>query len=183
MKKLILLLFLCCSYSFIYAQNVIYSTNSGKISFFSKAPLEDIDAKNDKLISLLNTANNEIVVKVPVGQFEFRNKLMQEHFNENYMESERYPYATFKGKINEAIDFSKTGTYDVSASGILNIHGVNQKRTLKGKLKVAPNSIILDTNFDVKLEDHKIKIPRLVFNKIAEVISVSTSVNYSPREK
>ncbi|MEO8794186.1 MAG: YceI family protein [Daejeonella sp.] len=183
MKKFLFVSFLFFSNILLYAQQGIYSTSSGKMSFFSKAPLEDINARNDKVFSQLNTSNKEIAVKVPVRQFFFSNKLMQEHFNENYMESRRFPYATFKGKINEDIDFSKTGTYDVSASGILNVHGVNQKRTFKGTLKVAPNSIVLDTHFDVKLQDHKIKIPRLVFNKIAEVISVSSSLNYSQSEK
>ena len=108
---------------------------------------------------------------------------MQEHFNENYMESERYPYATFKGTINENIDFNKPGIYEVSASGVLNVHGVNQKRTLKGKLQIADSGLTVNTQFDVLLADHKIKVPRLVFNKIAEKIAVTTSFTFSPQVK
>jgi hypothetical protein len=165
------------------AQSDIYSTKQGSITFFSSAPLEDIEAKNSKVISLINTSNNEIAVRVPIKQFQFRNRLMQEHFNENYMESERYPHATFKGKINEVIDFQKPGTYDVSSTGILNIHGVNQKRTLKGKLTIGNPEMTLTTQFDVLLEDHEIKIPKIVFNKIAEKIAVTTSFSYSRQAK
>lgn len=167
----------------VFAQGDIFSTNEGSITFFSKAPLEDIEAKNNKVISLLDTRKNEIAVRVPIKQFQFRNKLMQEHFNENYMESEKYPHATFKGIINEIIDFTKPGTYDVSSTGIMNIHGVNQKRTLKGKLTIDSSGMKLDTQFDVLLVDHKIKIPRLVFNKIAEKIAVTTSFSYSVQAK
>lgn len=161
----------------------IYSTNNGEISFFSKAPLEDIEARNNMAISLINTSTNEIVVRVPIRQFQFRNKLMEEHFNENYMESERFTHATFKGTLNEPINFGQQGTYDVSASGVLNIHGVNQKRTLRGKLRIGPDNMVLETRFDVLLADHKIKIPKLVFNKIAERIAVSTSFTYLPYKK
>ncbi len=108
---------------------------------------------------------------------------MQEHFNENYMESEKFPHATFKGKMNETVDFSKPGTSIVTATGVLNIHGVNQKRTLNGVLTVSDAGILLETKFDVLLADHKISIPRLVFNKIAEQIEVSTSFSYSPKLK
>jgi hypothetical protein len=165
------------------AQSSIFSDNQGVITFFSSAPLEDIEAKNNQVISLLNVRNSEIAVRIPIKKFQFRNKLMQEHFNENYLESDRYPYATFKGKINEVIDFQKAGVYDVTATGVLHIHGVNQNRTLKGKLQVSDTRIILDTSFDVLLVDHKISIPRLVFNKIAEKIAVTTSFSYTPQVK
>ncbi|WP_036678096.1 YceI family protein [Daejeonella oryzae] len=182
-KIVLLVFFLSCSQFSLFAQKSILSTSSGEIVFFSKAPLEDIEAKNNRVISMLNISNREIVVRVPIRQFQFRNKLMQQHFNENYMESEKFPYATFKGLINELIDFQKPGTYDVSASGILNIHGVSRKRTLNGKLTILENSTQLTTTFNVLLTDHKIKVPKLVFNKIAETIAVSTSFSYSPYEK
>ena len=183
MRKLLLLLFLCTVPFAIFAQNSIYSTNSGEVKFFSKAPLEDIEAKNNQAVSLLNTSNNEIVVRIPIQAFQFRNKLMQEHFNENYMDSERFTHATFKGKVNETIEYQKAGTYDISATGVLNIHGVNQKRTLKGKLTISDSAMSLITNFNVMLADYKIKVPTLVFNKIAETIAVSAAFNYSPYKK
>lgn len=156
----------------------IYSTKTGQISFFSRAPMEDIQAVNTKAISLINAANNEIVVRVPINQFQFPNRLMQQHFNENYLESEKFTHATFKGKINETVDFNKSGGQEVSATGILNIHGVDQKRTLKGKLTISAASVQLQTKFDVLLADHQIKIPKLVFNKIAEKIAVTTDFKY-----
>ena len=107
---------------------------------------------------------------------------MQQHFNETYLESEKFPYATFKGTINELINFSNSGSYDLSASGTLNIHGVDQKRTLRGKLIIDENNLKLDARFDVLLIDHKIDIPKLVFKKIAEKIAVTASFNYIPNK-
>ena len=184
MKRWILVLACVCTTIVQgFAQTGIFSTNKGTITFFSSAPLEDIEAKNSKGISLINIGNNEIAVRVPIKQFQFRNRLMQEHFNENYMESEKYPHATFKGKINETIDFQKPGTYDVSATGILSIHGVSQRRTFNGKLKIDSSGMTLNTNFDVLLKDHKIKIPSILFNKIAEKIAVTTTFSYTPQSK
>lgn len=173
-----LVICLCAS-----AQNRLYSVKNSEFSFFSKAPLEDIEARNTKASSIINTSNRELVVRIPITQFQFNNKLMQQHFNENYLESEKFPNATFKGKINEMIDFSKSGVYEVSASGTLNIHGVDQERTIKGKLIVAENTLNLDARFDVMLIDHKIDIPKLVFMKIAEKIAVGASINYIPYKK
>lgn len=109
---------------------------------------------------------------------------MQQHFNDNYLESEKYPYATFKGKIAEDIDFSKPGNYEANATGVLNIHGVDQKRTLNGKITISQDgSTQLSTKFTVMLVDHKIDIPKIVFNKIAEKIAVSANFNYQPFKK
>ena len=184
MKNLFITLYLIIGASVVAcAQSTIFETRQGNITFFSSAPLEDIEAKNNKVISLLNVRNNEIAVRVPIKQFQFRNRLMQEHFNENYMESERFPYATFKGKINESVDFSKPGTYNVTATGDLNVHGVSRKRTLNGILRVTDSGMLLETKFDIPLADHNIKIPRLVFNKIAERIAASVSISYVPQVK
>lgn len=162
----------------------VLSTTKGEITFFSNAPLEDISAKNSRVISMINQGSKELVVRVPVNQFEFPNKLMQQHFNENYLESERYPYATFKGKITDEIDFSKPGTYDATAVGVLSIHGVEQKRTLKGKMAIASDgSVQLTTGFSVALADHKIDIPKLVFKKIAEVVDVKATFGYQAFKK
>jgi YceI-like domain len=165
------------------AQNQLYSIKTSEISFFSKGPIVDIEAKNTKTSSLINIANRELVVRIPIAQFQFRNKLMQQHFNEKYLESEKFPYATFKGKINESINFSKSGAYELSASGTLNIHGVDQERTIRGKLIIDENNLNLDAKFDVMLIDHKIDIPKLVFKKIAEKIAVNASFNYIPYKK
>jgi polyisoprenoid-binding protein YceI len=161
------------------AQN-LYSTNSGESSFFSSTPVEDITAVNKSAQSILNTANSEIVIQMAMKQFDFPNKLMQEHFNENYIESEKYPKAMFKGKINEVIDFTKPGVYDVSATGDFTIHGVKKARTLKGKLTVSQGSISIISDFDVDLTDHDIKVPKIVFMKIAQTVRVKNSIILTP---
>ncbi len=177
--KLLLISLLVSSKSF----GQMYVTQVGETSFFSETPAENISALNKTVGAIINTTTNEIAVSMKMSAFEFPNKLMQEHFNENYMESEKYPMGTFKGKIIEPIDYTKNGTYDVTAKGQLTIHGVTLPRDLKGKLTVENQKISLISNFDIKLVDHKIDIPKIVFTKIAEVISVKTKYNFMPYVK
>lgn len=153
----------------------LYFTQTGKTSFFSKTPLEDISAVNSAVSSILNTATNDLAVRMNINQFRFPNRLMEEHFNENYLESEKFPAATFKGKIAEKIDFTKEGTYDVTAKGVMMIHGVSKEKVLTGKLTVAKDNITLDTNFEIALVDYKIDVPKLVWEKIAEKIAVKSN--------
>jgi polyisoprenoid-binding protein YceI len=108
---------------------------------------------------------------------------MQEHFNENYLESDKYPTATFQGKVNEDITWNKPGSYDVSATGILNIHGKAVPKTIKGKLQIGENTLRLDSRFEVPLVDHNIKIPKLLFSNIAEKIDVTCQFSYTPYKK
>ena len=183
MKQYLILVAFILTFNFASAQNKLYSSNKSDVSFFSKTPLQDIDAKNTRANSIINLSNRELVVRIPVSSFQFKNKLMQEHFNENYLESEKFPYATFKGKIIEVLDLGKPGVYSVNASGILTIHGVDQERKFSGKITVAESTLVLETAFDVMLIDHKIDIPKLVFKKIAEKIAVSASLNYIPYKK
>lgn len=161
----------------------LYSTQTGETNFFSETPLENISAINKKTGAIINTATNEVVVSMKMSAFEFPNKLMQEHFNENYMESEKFPSGIFKGKIVDAVNFTKSGTYDVTAKGQLTIHGVTQNRDLKGKLIIENGSVTFDSTFDVKLVDHKIEVPTLVFAKIAETITVKTKYNLILKDK
>lgn len=165
------------------AQSGLYTLAEGVITFYSKAPLENISAENTKAASIINTQNNELAVRVPINKFEFPNKLMQEHFNENYMESDKYPMATFKGKINEQVPWEKPGTYPVSATGILTVHGVEDARTIKGVLDIRKQGFVLVSEFNVKLEDHNIDIPKIVFNKIAEEIAVKAKFAYTSFKK
>ena len=157
-----------------------YATQNGEINFFSETPVENISASNKTVGAILNIATNEVVVSMKMTAFDFPNKLMQEHFNENYMESEKFPMGTFKGKIVEMIDYAKNGTFDVTAKGQLTLHGVTQARDLKGKLTIENQKINLICSFDIKLADHKIDVPKLVFAKIAEVISVRTKYAFTP---
>jgi polyisoprenoid-binding protein YceI len=154
-----------------------------EISFFSKTPVEDISATNKNVSSVLNTANNQVVFKVPISGFKFQNSLMEEHFNENYMETAKYPFSEFKGKINETIDYNKNGSYDVTVTGKIYIHGVEQDRTYSGKLTVNNDKIIVDAKIDIPLKDYNIEVPKLVVKNIAEVIPTTIHAEYKPYQK
>lgn len=175
----ILILFALNVGSGLSAQN-LFSTTTGETAFYSETPVEDITAVNKLGQAIINTATNDIVVQMNMKQFDFPNKLMQEHFNENYIESDKYPKAVFKGKINEKIDFTKNGTYDVTATGDFTLHGVTKSRTLKGKITVNQGNLSITTDFDVALADHKIEVPQIVFVKIAQIIKVKNKYTFAP---
>ncbi|PCJ84684.1 MAG: hypothetical protein COA57_08880 [Flavobacteriales bacterium] len=160
----------------------IYETDTTYVHFFSDAPLEKIEAKNTKSRSLLNVSKKEMGMVVPNIEFEFESPLMGEHFNENYMETHKYKTSSFKGKINEDVDLTKEGTYEVTTTGKLNIHGVEQDRTIKGTVTVKGDRIIIDTKFQVKLEDHKIKVPKIVVKNLAEVVDLTIHLEYIPKK-
>ena len=164
----------------------IYNIKSMSVTFFSKAPLEDITAINKVSKPILNTATGDVIVKVPIQGFIFEKALMQEHFNENYMESEKYPDASFKGKITEPIDWKKDGTYKLNIAGKLLVHGVEKDRTLPVVITIKGGEITVESKFTITLKDHNITIPELVFQKIAETVDVTlnaTLVPYSPKKK
>ena len=178
MKKLLLLAFLFVGFQ---SKAQLFITTNGEVSFFSKTPIEDIEALNKNVSSIINTATNEVAVQMRITNFVFPNKLMQEHFNENYLESEKFPSATFKGKIKESVDLTVPGTYPISASGSATIHGVTRPIELKGNIVSSGTSLTLTCQFDVKLVDYKVDIPKIVFAKIAEVIKVSAKMNYTKK--
>lgn len=159
------------------AQDILIDKES-RISFFSKAPLENISAVTQKASSALDTKRCEIAFKVPVKSFEFKKQLMQEHFNENYLESDRFPYATFSGKIKEGVAWDRDGTYPVTAVGNLEIHGVKKIYTTEAIIEVKGALITASAKFRVKVADHDIKIPRVVIKNIAEVVDVTVSSTY-----
>lgn len=152
------------------AQN--YTGKNVKVRLFSSTPVEDIRAVNVRASAVLIGKTQEILVQVPIRGFEFDKRLMQEHFNENYMESDKYPVAKFKGTISPAIDFNKNGTYEVTVAGVFNVHGVDKARNIPGKLVVNGASVQLFTEFKVACADHQIKIPILIITKVAEVINI-----------
>ncbi|MEY3918207.1 MAG: hypothetical protein RLZZ132_542 [Bacteroidota bacterium] len=178
MKKLLLLALLFIGFQ---SKAQLYITTNGEVSFFSKTPMEDIDAVNKSVSSIINTATNEVAVQMRITNFVFPNKLMQEHFNENYLESEKFPSATFKGKIKEDVDLTKAGTYPISASGSATIHGVTRPIELKGTIVSTGSTLALTCQFEVRLVDYKVDIPKIVFAKIAEVVKVSSKMNYTKK--
>jgi len=173
---------LICVSRVLSAQS-IYITDASEISFFSSTPIEDIEAINTTCTSLLNIAKNDIVFRVPMAGFQFEKPLMQEHFNENYMDTEKFPYATFKGKLSDTLDLTKNTIYKTSVTGMMNIHGVDRAETYTGTIEVKGGKASLKCEFKVKLKDHKIKIPKVVFTNIAEEIDVKVFFQYKPYEK
>ena len=182
MKKMLFYLIAILAYSNTSAQT-LYMTRNGQISFFSKTPMENIDAVNNEVTSIVNSGTGEIVYAVLVKSFRFEKALMEEHFNENYMESDKFPKSTFNGKITNlsAIDFKKNGTYPAAVEGDMTIHGVKQHLSASGTLVVNGNKISITSVFTIKLADYKIEVPSLVAEKISETIEVKVNCQYEPK--
>lgn len=173
-----LLLLACCGLATgLAAQSGrLWYTDAGRLSFTSDAPLELISATSRQLQGILNPADGSFAFAVAVGTFEgFNSPLQREHFNENYLETDRYPRATFRGKLIEQIDFSRAGVYQVRAKGILHIHGMEQERIIRAELTIAETDLTIQSAFTVLLQEHRISIPKVVKQKIAEEIYVDLS--------
>lgn len=182
MKKVILLFITLLVTITAYTQT-IYMTRSGQISFFSKTPMENIEAINNEVTSMLNPATGEVVFAVLIKSFRFEKALMEEHFNENYMESDKLPKSNFQGKIVnlKEVDFTKDGTYTATVEGDLTIHGVKQRVTSSSTFIVSKNKITGTSSFMVKPSDYNISIPSLVADKIAKSIEVKVNCEYAPK--
>ena len=160
------------SWSFIL-QAQRYIVDKGEISFASNASLEMIKATSDKVSGLIDPATNQFAFVVNIVTFRgFNSELQRQHFNENYLESEKYPKASFSGKIIEQVDFTRDSTYEVRAKGDLDIHGQKQSRIIKSKLTTRNGHLTVESDFIVPLTDHVITIPKIVSQKIATEIEV-----------
>lgn len=159
-----------------------YSSTASEVSFYSDAPLEKIQAVNKDGKSVLNSATNEIAFVVAIRGFHFEKPLMEEHFNENYLESHTYKTATFKAKIKEKIDFRKDGTYEATAVGKMNIHGVEKEYAIPGKITVKDGKISIDAKFQVRIADHNIQVPQLVIKNIAEIVEVTVHFDFEEKK-
>ncbi|HYC84020.1 MAG TPA: YceI family protein [Chryseosolibacter sp.] len=155
-----------------YAQTR-YTLKTGEISFTSNAELELIKASSAQVQGLIDPQTNQFAFSIDVQTFRgFNSELQREHFNEKYMESERFPKARFSGKIIEQIDFTANDTYEVRAKGELEIHGEKQTRIIKGRITTRDGVVKVDAKFLVPLADHNITIPSIVSQKIATEIEV-----------
>ncbi len=159
------------------AQAQRYRLTSGEVSFFSSAPLEDIAANNTQAQSIFDAASGEIAFIIPIKKFTFEKSLMQEHFNENYLESDQYPNAKFEGVL-AGFQPEVSGPQQVTARGKLTIHGVTHTVEVPGTVHLKGDRIAMNAKFPVKLEDYKIKIPQVVFYNIAEVVDVTVNFVY-----
>ncbi len=162
-----------------FGQNKTLLADNGKVTFSSYAPLEVIKASSDKMRGAIDTAKNLFAFSVEVKTFKgFNGDLQREHFHENYLETDKFPTASFRGKFIEQVDFAVSGTYTVRAKGMLLMHGVQQERIIKGAITISPSGITIQAAFSVQLEDHNIRIPKIVNEKIAEEINVDILIAF-----
>jgi polyisoprenoid-binding protein YceI len=175
MKYFIHLLFLFCLLSgSAIAQPKTFVVHKGMVGFESRAPLEVIKAASTSLTGNLDPVKRTFTFIIPNTSFVgFNNPLQQIHFYENYMEADKYPDSRFVGKIIEQVNFRDDGIYDVRAKGILTLHGVDQERILKVKIRLNKGALIATSEFSVLLKEYNISIPRVVHQKIAEEIFIS----------
>lgn len=180
MKNLYLILFLLFCGGLMHSQ--VYMCNNGVTKFTSEAPLELIKAKSDKTAGVIDCATKNVAFSIDIDSFDgFNSALQKEHFRENYMETEKYKTATFKGKIIEDIDFTKNGSFTVRAKGNFKIHGTEKEKLIKVQITIKNKEISIDSKFEVPLEDHNIKIPKVVNQKIASVIMVEVDATLKPK--
>ena len=182
MKKSVLFLALCLSGIMVISQTK-YSLKESKIMFYSKASLEDIQAVSKSSIGLIDASTKDFVVKLSIKSFVFDKALMQEHFNENYMESDKFPNAVFKGKIEGNFDVSKDGSYPVKMNGKLEIHGVAKDRIIPVTIVVKNRNISFNSEFKLAIADHGIKIPKMVAQNLAEVVDIKVEGALEPYVK
>jgi hypothetical protein len=181
MKKILLSATTILLSAHLFAQ--IYIAKTCVIGFLSKTPVEDITGINSSTKPLLNAGTGDIQMKIAMTGFIFEKPLMQEHFNENYVESEKFPVAIFKGKINEKVDYTKDGEYKVTVTGKLNLHGVEKDKTIDGVITIKGGVISLLSNFKIKFADHNIVIPGLYSGIIPEDTDVRLEAIMEPFKK
>jgi len=178
MKGFLLVLVMFASTQ-IHAQERLLCRNAS-VKFFSKMPLENIEAVNNQGLSVIDLKTGNIEFSVLLKGFIFPNALMQEHFNENYVESSKYPRAYFKGSIQSlpTIDLTKNANYSFNVKGTMQLHGKTAEMTAVAQLHVKDGIISGDSNFDLLLEDYAIQIPKLVKDKIAKSIQINVKAIY-----
>jgi len=185
MKKLIVVVcLLTISGLEVFAQGKYFS-REGKVQFFSKAPMEDIEAINRKATAVLDTETGKMEFSVLMKAFEFEKALMMEHFNENYVESNKFPKAIFKGAISEAssVSWGKDGSYPVTVKGTMELHGVTKEIQAPGTIVIKDGKLNGKSEFNLNIKEYKIDIPSVVKDKVAEVVKITVDVNYEPLKK
>jgi len=173
MKKIAFMIVFAASAMYGSAQ-VFVGTDHSTIGFFSHTSMEDIEAKNSTCKAIvLKGETGEFVCQADNKGFTFKSGLMQEHFNENYMETDKFKYSTFKGKIPEKIDYSKDGTVKITMVGKMDIHGVVKDVTIPGTITIKGDVVTVDAKFNVAMKDYNIKIPEAVGNKFTDSMELT----------
>ena len=156
----------------------IYFTRSGSVSFFSSTPIEDIRAINEQTTCVLDLETGDVSFRIPIRGFIFKNGLMQEHFNENYLESDTYPNASFTGSIEGWKDITLSETLQpVSLKGTMTIHGVSKEIAESGNILMKEDRVIGAATFKINVADYKIEIPKILRENIAKVVDVSVDIS------
>ena len=179
-KMIVLLMFF--AFMNINADAQVYYTKNGNVSFFSKTVLENIDAENNQVISVLNVETGALQFSLLNNAFHFPKAKMEADFNEDYIESDKYPRSTFKGTITNLSDvnFNKDGSYSVKVNGDLTVHGVTKNISVPGTIVIKNGNVSATSSFKVLVNDYKIKIPQLLWKNIAEEVEVTVEFNYKP---
>lgn len=177
-KSIIILFFLVCSCK-CYSQT--FMTRNGYLGFFSKTPLENIKAENRQVFAAIDAAKKNIAFTCLVKGFLFQKELMQEHFNENYIESDKYPKASFTGNYTGDVNMSKDGTYPVQVKGQLTLHGITKRIEAPATLAVKGNTLTGASDFKITPADFDIKIPSLVREKISRQMDVHVLAECNPK--
>lgn len=160
----------------------VWISKTAYTRFFSETPLENIEGISKSGNGAFSTQSGKLFFKISIRSFHFEKSLMEEHFNENYMESEKFPFAEFDGIVQNSPDLKVPGTYDVEVLGKLTIHGQTRERKIPGKIIVGADKITCSANFKVKCADHKIEIPTVVISNIAEELDVSVQAEFLPNK-
>jgi polyisoprenoid-binding protein YceI len=178
-----LMVLLLCVLSFRSIAQQVYFTRTGRIDFHAGTSLEDIDAINNEVTSVLDVSKGELAFSVLIKSFHFRRSLMEEHFNENYLESNKYPKSTFKGRIvnKDKVKFTENGTYTAQVEGDLTIHGVTNPVSSTATFTVDGKQIKAGATFMIKVNDYKIEIPGVVADNISRQVSIAVQCIYEPR--
>jgi YceI-like protein len=168
----LLMIIVCCNG---FSQQFI--TRTGFVGFFSKAPLEDIHAENNQVYAIIDAAKKNLAFSLLLKGFIFEKELMQTHFNENYVESDKYPKAIFSGAYTGDVMLNKDGVYNINLKGTLTLHNVTKPIELPATLEVKAGKLLGHAEFKIKPEDYNISIPSVVRDKIAKEVTVTIKID------
>lgn len=180
--KILITIFCCFLFLTVCNSQEKYLTKNGAITFYSKMPLEDIKAENNQVLSIIDASSGKMAISILMKSFMFKKALMQEHFNENYVESDKYPKATFKGDILN-FDVVNELVSSVKVKGILTLHGVSKEMIIEASMGKTAESIFIDGNFMINLADFEVEIPAVVAKNIAKNIKVTFNFTHTPYKK